>query len=83
VDQLPTDNRVPELWLIPAGASAPISLGVLQPGSRTVTRLGVEQLEKFGRGASLAVSLEPPGGSPIGTPTGPIVQQGRVVAYQP
>jgi anti-sigma-K factor RskA len=83
VDQLPTDNRVPELWLIPAGASAPISLGVLQPGARTVTRLGVEQLEKFGRGASLAVSLEPPGGSPIGTPTGPIVQQGRVVAYQP
>ncbi len=83
VDQLRTDNRVPELWLIPAGASAPISLGVLQSDARTVTRLGAEQLEKFGRGASLAVSLEPQGGSPTGAPTGPVVQQGPVVAYQP
>ena len=51
--------------------------------SSEITRLGAEQLEKFGRGASLAVSLEPPGGSPTGAPTGPVVQQGPVVAYRP
>ena len=31
-------------------------------------------------GAMLAVSLEPPGGSPTGQPTGPVVSTGKLVA---
>ena len=30
--------------------------------------------------AALAVSLEPPGGSPTGKPTGPVLYQGRLLA---
>jgi anti-sigma-K factor RskA len=32
----------------------------------------------FAAGAALAVSLEPPGGSPTGAPTGPIVGLGQL-----
>jgi anti-sigma-K factor RskA len=31
-------------------------------------------------GMGLAVSLEPPGGSPTGQPTGPVVAQGKFVS---
>lgn len=30
------------------------------------------------RGAVLAISLEPPGGSPTGAPTGPVIAAGEV-----
>lgn len=78
------DPRVPELWLIPEGAQAPISLGLLGTGSgRTVVQVTEEQSAGIGQNAALAVSLEPPGGSPTGAPTGPVVQQGRIVPYLP
>jgi anti-sigma-K factor RskA len=68
-------NRSPELWLIPAGGK-PISLGVgafrrpvrLSP---TVALGGVGQ-------ATLAVTVEPLGGSPTGKATGPVVATGRL-----
>jgi anti-sigma-K factor RskA len=31
----------------------------------------------------LAVSLEPPGGSPTGSPTGPVLYQGKVLTQPP
>lgn len=58
-----------ELWLITA--SGPVSLGVI-PKSGEVRRAVSEGLS-FAAGATLAVSLEPPGGSPTGSPTGPVV----------
>jgi anti-sigma-K factor RskA len=82
VGQAPRDERVPELWLIPQGSSTPISLGVLG-GNRTTATVGADRLAQIGTGAILAVSLEPPGGSPTGAPTGPVVQQGRIVPYLP
>ena len=66
-----------ELWLIPAEGGAPISLAVL--GSLDA-RLALPQAQaaRITRGAKLAVSVEPAGGSPSGAPTGPVVFAGAI-----
>ena len=70
-------GRALELWMLPDGR-APISMGLV-PAS------GIERLllrEPAGAALqnipALAVSVEPPGGSPTGGPTGPVVYTGRV-----
>ena len=73
-------GRVPELWVLPAGAQRPLSLGLLDPAGinqRTLEALPPDALEA---GSLLEVSLEPPGGSPTGLPTGPVVSKGFLVA---
>lgn len=55
-----------ELWIIPAGQK-PISLGVVGAGEHAV------ELAALPAGSTLAVTLEPQGGSPSGDPTGPVV----------
>jgi anti-sigma-K factor RskA len=73
-------GRVPELWLLPAGATRPVSLGLLDPvGANRRTLEGLTP-GAIGVGALLEVSLEPPGGSPTGLPTGPVVSKGFLVA---
>lgn len=69
--------RVPELWLLPPGGAAPRSLGLLAEGRplRLVLQ-GISEEET--PGSSLAISLEPQGGSPTGTPTGPVVATGAL-----
>ncbi|HZD92025.1 MAG TPA: anti-sigma factor [Pseudolabrys sp.] len=60
---------MPELWLIPAGGK-PHPLGLLQ-ADRTVTiTIPRDLIADATRNAVLAVSLEPPGGSPTGQATG-------------
>ncbi len=64
-------ERALELWLI-AGDNPPVSLGVLpnDPAARLpVTPELVAALE----GGILAISDEPPGGSPTGAPTGDVL----------
>ena len=67
-------GRVLELWFI-GGGEKPKSMGLLgaQP-ARLMLPAGA-QVEK----ASLAVSVEPEGGSPTGAPTGPVVYSGPIV----
>jgi anti-sigma-K factor RskA len=76
---LPAD-RVLELWAVPPeGGGPPRSLGLLRGDGPTVLareRLPRELLK--GGAAALAVSVEPPGGSPTGTPTGPVVYAGAL-----
>ena len=55
-----------ELWMV-AGSSAPRSLGLLGDTETTVT-LPADQAAALTK-AILAISLEPPGGSPNGSPT--------------
>jgi anti-sigma-K factor RskA len=62
-------GRVAELWLI-APQHAPKPLGVLAASGPTVMTLPVGLA-----GSVLAVSLEPPGGSPTGLPTGPVIAE--------
>ncbi|HJY78264.1 MAG TPA: anti-sigma factor [Burkholderiales bacterium] len=66
-----------ELWLIPAEGGAPVSLAVL--GSLDARfALPQAQAARLTRGAKLAVSVEPAGGSPTGAPTGPVVFAGAI-----
>jgi anti-sigma-K factor RskA len=67
-----------ELWLVPPqqGAS-PRSLGVIK-GMQALVKLTAGDVSDLSQGA-LAVSLEPVGGSPTGTATGPILYVGAVL----
>lgn len=69
------DGRALELWLIAEGAPSPVSLGLLADAGPT--RLTVpETLRVNFLGATLAISDEPPGGSPTGAPTGAVLAAG-------
>ena len=66
-------DRVLELWAA-AGKGAPRSLGLIAADGATVVRKTV-----LPPGTDhLAVSLEPPGGSPTGAPTGPVLYVGKL-----
>jgi len=68
-----------ELWLLPRGGGAPISLAVL--GSLDARfALPPAQVGQLSAGAKLAVSVEPAGGSPTGAPTGPVILVGDITA---
>ncbi len=71
-------DRVLELWSVPP-RGAPKSLGLISASGATVlprSRLPATLLK--GGTAALAVSVEPPGGSPTGAPTGPVVFAGKL-----
>jgi anti-sigma-K factor RskA len=70
-------DRVPELWLIPADGT-PRSLGVISLGGAQRVTVPETVLQLVADGATLAVSLEPVGGSPTGLPTGPVVATGKL-----
>ncbi|SMG33562.1 anti-sigma factor [Cedecea sp. NFIX57] len=61
-----------QLWAIPVGAK-PVSLGLLD--SKSVTQVSNGNVT-LSRGVTIAISLEPQGGSPTGQPTGPVVYSG-------
>ena len=72
-------NRALELWAVPP-QGAPRSLGLISAQGITVLqreRLPPHLLDA-GRTAALAVSVEPPGGSPTGAPTGPVLYAGKL-----
>ena len=73
----PTTGRVFELWALPQGA-APRSLGVIPPGAVVRVPLAVQAGASLSGVPALAVSLEPPGGSPTGQPTGPVLYSGAI-----
>lgn len=71
----PTD-RTFEMWVLPQGQN-PISLGVMD-GKEVVTIDTDKLIGPDGTRATLAVSVEPLGGSPTGLPTGPVVASGQL-----
>ena len=68
-----------ELWLLPEGDQAPLSLGLIPPAGRGILKLPAVLAANLAGAQGLAVSLEPAGGSPTGVPTGPVLVQGSVV----
>jgi anti-sigma-K factor RskA len=66
-----------ELWLI-AGERAPVSLGLVDATGARAPNVAADLRALFAAGATLAVSLEPEGGSTTGAPTGPVVAAGPV-----
>ena len=73
----PDPTRVPELWLIPSGGK-PLPLGVLPVDRPAQIAIPSAFADQARRGAVLAVSLEPPGGSPTGQPSGPVIGSGTL-----
>jgi anti-sigma-K factor RskA len=65
-----------ELWAI-EGSNAPKSMGVIPINQRVDVPVKSDILAGFGPGVTLAISLEPKGGSPTGAPTGPVVAAGK------
>ena len=68
-----------ELWLIPPG-DKPHSLGLIDPSRPVRITVPKSLLPQVNRDAMLAVSLEPPGGSPTGQPTGPVIANGKLAS---
>ena len=66
VDVMP--NQSYELWCVPPSGT-PISLGVIAARGETEHDVAENMRPLLTLGATLAVSLEPEGGSPTGTPT--------------
>lgn len=72
-------DKSAELWVI-EGKNPPRSLGVIDvkgPDKHVVTS---DQLKGLESGATLAISIEPYGGSRTGRPTGPVVATGTLRA---
>lgn len=74
--EMPSDaQHVHELWVIPADGK-PRSLGTMSTGKQMHMRLADALAQLLRQGATIAVSVEPRGGSPTGAPTGPVVALG-------
>ncbi|MBO6851455.1 MAG: anti-sigma factor [Marinobacter sp.] len=61
-----------ELWVVPAEGN-PLSLGVVLVGDVLQVELTDEARTMLHESRTLAISLEPEGGSPTGAPTGPVL----------
>jgi anti-sigma-K factor RskA len=79
----PGSRRDYQLWLVPEGSAPPISLGVILLAEPTTSPWLATYAPNDLVHARLAVSLEPPGGSPNGIPTGPTMFVGTLVQTMP
>jgi anti-sigma-K factor RskA len=66
-----------ELWVIPADGT-PRSLGVIAAAAPGMPRPRAGSAAVLAPGVTVAVSLEPAGGSPRSTPTGPVILTGKM-----
>ena len=73
----PIPRHAHELWVIPADGK-PRSLGTMGAGKQMHMRLADTLADLLQQGATIAISVEPPGGSPTGAPTGPVVASGAL-----
>jgi anti-sigma-K factor RskA len=75
---MPADSaHAHELWVIPAGGK-PRSLGTMGSARQTHMRLADAIAALMESGATVAISVEPPGGSRTGLPTGPVIASGAL-----
>ena len=79
-----TDEKVPEIWLIPAQGARKgevLSLGVMNENAPDEVKITEEFVELIGEGGTLAITMEPAGGSPTGVATGPVIALGKLQAF--
>ena len=72
-----TPDRVAQLWVIPADGT-PRSIGLISATGPTQAPISDDVAAFLQVDSVLAVSIEPPGGSPEPTPTGPVVVVGPI-----
>ena len=76
--EMPADPaHAHQLWVIPADGK-PRSLGTMPASKQMHMRLADALADLLQQGATIAISVEPPGGSPTGQPTGPVVASGAL-----
>ncbi len=76
---LTANQKSMELWLIPTGAQArPRSLGLIAPSQPVRITVPPNLVPFVTPDASLAVSLEEPGGSRTGAPSNDIIAVGKL-----
>lgn len=75
---MPADpGKSHQIWVIPP-AGGPTSLGVMPDGKKMHMDLADQLADLLSQGATIAISLEPQGGSPTGQPTGPVMWSGKL-----
>jgi anti-sigma-K factor RskA len=78
----PQPDKAYELWIIDAKLGAPRSLGVLDQRRATAPSLSAYDPAVV-ENATYAVTIEPPGGSPNGKPSGDPVFVGKLIPTRP
>ena len=77
----PPPGKSYELWIIDASLGAPRSLGLVGAGARGASLSAYDP--SVVENATYAVTVEPPGGSPNGKPSGPPVFVGKLIPVGP
>jgi anti-sigma-K factor RskA len=75
----PEPGKSYELWLVHDDLKTPHSLGLIGDKPVTVGPSLTSYSPNVIEHSTLAVSLEPPGGSPTGAPTGPVLWSGKLL----
>ncbi|MEO5494522.1 MAG: anti-sigma factor [Sphingomonas sp.] len=88
IDMTTGEMSIPHADMAPAGKSAqlwmigsdgvPKPMGLLAAQGTSRMTLALDQRRQLAAGVTLAVSVEPVGGSPTGKPTGPVVAAGKI-----
>jgi len=68
------DGRIIEVWTLQSREQGPVSIGRMYR-ARTL-KLDLKQLARPDAGHLFELTAEPPGGSPTGRPTGPVLSKG-------
>jgi anti-sigma-K factor RskA len=79
-DSIVVPDKSLELWALPTG-QPPKSLGLVAIEDKQMLKLSAVADQSLGAVPALAVSLEPKGGSPTGSPTGPVLYSGPCIMY--
>jgi anti-sigma-K factor RskA len=67
-------GRILEVWTLQSREQGPVSIGRMDQ-ARTL-KLDLKQLRRPDAGHLFEITVEPPGGSPTGRPTGPVLSKG-------
>lgn len=70
-------DHAPELWVIPADGR-PRPMGVVHAAAPSWGPVPDAAAAAMAEGVTIAVSVEPVGGSPTGLPTGPVILTGKM-----
>ena len=68
-----------EMWMLPGGKAAPVSLGLITTDRDQVMKINAAVAGRMGDAWGIAMSVEPARGSPTGAPTGQVIFKGQCI----
>jgi anti-sigma-K factor RskA len=74
----PAPGHAHQLWLIPAAGGKPHPMGIVSATAPNKMDVPMPMAGDVREGATFAISVEPPSGSPTGAPTGPVIASGKL-----